>query len=247
MLFETLKSQIDTMSSQELQKLQEYITMKLSQETSKIGIIADIHGDYDSFQKALSIFDAQNVQNVVCVGDIVDRGSDADKIIKVLQQRQILCIAGNHDRTVVANQDRWRQHPNQQRMRELGRVVSDTTIDFLIDLPDTMPLNLANKKILIAHGTPWSDVLGVFPDSRQGSFDRIYRDYSAEYDVIILGHTHHPMHAMIQNLHIINSGSVYSVTSRDSNTCAIFDLDALSLIVYDIQSAQPIDISITQR
>lgn len=240
-----IKQAIDTLSANELEQIRQYVIQKQGNQSSeKVGIIGDMHGDYDSFIKALDIFDIQGVNQILCAGDIVDRGSDADKIIKVIQERDILSIAGNHDRTVVANQDRWRQHKNPQRMRELGRIVSDKTITFLENLPDTLSTHIAEKNILVAHGTPWSDVLGAFPDSRHSTFERIYNEFADSYDVIILGHTHCPMHAKIDNLHILNAGSIYSITARDSHTFGILSLPDCHFTVYDIPTGNPIDLEI---
>lgn len=246
MTLDSIKQEIDILSPDELEKLRQYIVNKQSASV-KIGIIADVHGDYDSFIKALDFFNSQGIQKILCAGDIVDRGSDADKIIKVIQERNILSIAGNHDRTVVSNQERWRQHKNPQKMKKLGRIVSDEAIEFLENLPDTATITIAGKRILIAHGTPWSDVLGAFPDSRQSTFERIYNDYASDYDIIILGHTHHPMHATINGLHILNPGSIYSVTARDSNTFGILSLPECVFTVYDIQTGNRTKIGITER
>lgn len=241
-----LKQAIYNLPSGDLEQLRQYIALKQANlPIEKIGIIADLHGDYSSFLKALDIFDTEGISHILCAGDIVDRGSDADKIIEVIQERDIVCIAGNHDRTVAVNQERWRQHKNPQRMKQLGRIVSDETITFLENLPDTAEMTIADKHILIAHGTPWSDVMTVFPDSRQSTFDRIYRDYANDYDLIILGHTHHPMHAVIDKLHILNPGSVYDVTIRDSNTCAILSLPDCIFTLYDVKTANPTELEIT--
>lgn len=245
MTLNEIKQAINTLSQDELEQIQQYIIQKQANSPSEIvGIIGDMHGDYDSFMKALDILDAQGVKHILCAGDIVDRGSDADKIIEVIQERGILSIAGNHDRTVVANQDRWRQHKSPQRMKELGRIVSDETITFLENLPDTITTNIAGKNILVAHGTPWSDVLGAFPDSRQSTFERIYNEFADSYDIIILGHTHCPMHAVVGNLHILNSGSVYSITARDSHTFGILSLPDCHFTVYDIPTGNSIDLEI---
>lgn len=245
MNLESIKQAIDKLSPYELEEIQQYIILKQGNSVSeKVGIIADMHGDYDSFLKALDIFDAQSVNHILCAGDIVDRGSDADKIIEVIQEQSILTIAGNHDRTVVANQDRWRQQKNPERMKQLGRIVSDETIRFLENLPDTLSTSIAGKNILIAHGTPWSDVLGAFPDSRQSTFERIYNDYAEAHDIIILGHTHCPMHAKIGNLQILNSGSIYSITARDSHTCGILSLPEGHFTVYNIPTGNPIELEI---
>ena len=139
----------------------------------RIGVIADMHGDYDGFMQAMTIFEAHNVSRILCAGDVVDRGSGADDIIQQLRDRYILTIAGNHDRTVVENQHRWRGNPMEkhQRLRELGRIIDDNSVRYLQHLPDTITVRIANIHILMAHGVPWSDVNGVFPTVRDAVAD----------------------------------------------------------------------------
>lgn len=244
-------SALEQLSADELEQVQEDTTKlqpNLSQSDSTVvGIIGDMHGNYEGFLKALEIFEQHGVMQILCAGDIVDRGGHADDIVKMIRARNILCIAGNHDRTVVTNQARWRASKNAERLRELGRIVSDETITFLKALPDTAEIIIADKRILIAHGAPWSDVITVFPDSRQSTFERINNDYGGNYDIVILGHTHQPMHARIGNLHILNAGSVYDVTIRDSHTCGILYLPETRFVVFDLASENPIDLGITEH
>lgn len=242
---------LETLSADELKQVQQYIT-QLQQKSSHgdsiaVGIIGDMHGNYEGFLKALEIFEQEGVAKILCAGDIVDRGGDADEIVKIIKAKNILSIAGNHDRTVVANQARWRESDKPERLKELGRIVSDETIAFLEALPDTAETTIADTRILVAHGAPWSDVITVFPDSRQSTFERIHRDYGESYDIIILGHTHQPMHAKIGDLHILNAGSVYDVTIRDSHTCGILYLPEIRFVVYDLSSGEPTDLEITKR
>jgi len=63
----------------------------------KIGLIADIHGDLEGFQAALTLLNAHEVTCILCAGDIVDRGPEADAIVRLIKDHNIACIKGNHD------------------------------------------------------------------------------------------------------------------------------------------------------
>lgn len=205
----------------------------------QIGLISDLHGDFNSFQKALALFETKGVHRVLCLGDVSDRGPDADKIIEVMKARQIPCVAGNHDRTVVSNQAHWRDSAAYERLQRVGRIVSDESIAYLKALPDTVNLTRARQRILMAHGAPWSDVVSIFHDSRQAMYQRLHRDYATATDIILLGHTHAPMHVVFKGLHIINPGSVYGVTLRDSHTCAVMALPYVEVTLYDLITKRP--------
>ena len=251
MNFERLLETIHQLSVDELLRLQEAITNKLKHELqssiTKIGVLGDIHGDLEGFQRALSIFEREGVAQILCTGDISDRGSDADRIAQLMQQHSIISIAGNHDRTIVEYQDKHRETDNPERLKELGRIVSDETVEFLIALPETQTVTIDDCCILIAHGTPWSDVMSLFPDSRQAIYDRVYRENYEHADVIILGHSHKPMWIKMNDLWIINPGSVYGVTARDSYTCGILTLPSFDFTVYSLDDGQAIDLSLIER
>lgn len=239
MVLDDIKQQIAKLSAEELEEIRQYVAERQAKWSEVIGILGDMHGDYESFIKALEIFDEQGITRILCAGDIVDRGPEADKIIEVMQAKNIVSIAGNHDRTIVSNQARWRESDKPERLKELGRIVSDETIAFLETLPDTAEFVIAGKRILMAHGTPASDVQGVFPDSRHSLYDLIHYNYGKQFDILILGHTHQPMHAIVKGLHIFNAGSIYGVTIRDSNTCATLSLPDCTFTLYDIQTQNP--------
>jgi predicted phosphodiesterase len=87
----------------------------------------------------------------------------------------------------------------------------------------------------------------VFPDSRRSTYQRIEKEYGADNDIIILGHTHHPLNATIGDLHIYNPGSIYGITTRDSHTCATLKLPECEFTVYDVRTGEIVDIPITAR
>lgn len=213
--------------------------------STKIGIVADLHGDYEGFQKALVILDREGCDYILCAGDIVDRGPQADDIVTTIQKRNIPCIAGNHDHSVVRHQEKWRKSEKQDRLRELGRIISDETVAFLQQLPATYETTIENTRILMAHGTPYSDVVAIFLDTRLSMYDRLVNEY--ECDVMILGHTHKPMCVHYKDTYIINAGSIYGVSIRDSHTCGILNVPSCEFRVYDVETGQRVDLVCIER
>jgi len=244
-----LRTLIDQLNTDDLRTLRDYIDTRLSasEPTSahmKIGLLADMHGDFDGFQHALRIFEREGVTHILCAGDVADRGPGADQIVPILRERGIICVAGNHDRTVPERQQSLKDAQNAARLRELGRVIDDSTADYLRGLPDTADVTIDGVHLHIAHGAPWSDVVGIFPDTRQAIIDRVMA--ATNTPIVLLGHTHQPMCLRYGDRLIINPGSVYNITARDSGTCAILTLpDAVTL--YDLNSGDPIPLAITDR
>ncbi len=208
----------------------------------KLGLVADLHGDLHGFEAALAIFEARGVERILCAGDIVDRGPDADRIAALLIEHGALCVKGNHEHSVLGQQARWRAGERRDRLAGLGRVIGDDTATFIEALPDTRSLTCEGVHLLMAHGIPWSDMLGVFPNSRPALFHLLAERVGGEADILILGHTHQPMDARVGALRVINPGSVYGVTIRDSHTCAVLDLPGGALTVFSLRDRQPIQV-----
>ncbi len=213
----------------------------------QIGLLADLHGDLAGFQAALKVFEREHVERILCAGDIVERGSDAEEIVRLMRVLDIACIKGNHEYSVIANQNRWRQTGNPERMAQIGRVISDETAAYLESLPASARYEFEKTRLLMGHGTPWSDVLTVFPDSRQGIFDQLWQRYGSSTDVMILGHTHQPMCVTLKGMLILNPGSVYGVMIRDSHTCGVLSLPGKQVQVYDLNTGSPIELATADR
>lgn len=92
-----------------------------------------------------------------------------------------------------------------------------------------------------------SNLTSVFPDSRQATFERLAAVAQGVADTIILGHTHRPMHVRVGPLQILNPGSVYGVTARDSHTCATLTLPDRAYQVFDLRTGAPLAIPLTRR
>jgi putative phosphoesterase len=213
----------------------------------QLGVIADIHGDWASFVRAIHLFTHAQVSHILCAGDIVDRGTGADRIVEALQKLPATAVKGNHEHTILRSQERWRASARATKLAQVGRIISDDTLAFIAALPDSAQLTFAGVRILLAHGTPWSDIMDMFPDSRQGKFDQLVQRYGDSTDVIVLGHTHHPMHVRTGRLRVLNPGSVYGVTARDSHTCAILSLPDCSFQVFDLATYEAHEIPIMER
>ena len=67
----------------------------------KIAAISDIHGNIYALMKALEDIDDQKVDKIVCLGDFVGYGPHPNEVIALIKRREIPCIKGNYDASVV--------------------------------------------------------------------------------------------------------------------------------------------------
>ena len=219
----------------------------------KIGIISDIHAQYDSLQKALTILEREGVDEIICAGDLVEKDKDGDKVIQTIIKHKIVCVRGNHDEAAVSNQRWFRKNMDEKYVREtvdrLNRgefvesmLLSDKSIIFLQNLPFKLELMIQGIKILVVHGSPLSNTQYLMPAMPDSMFTEILRDVDA--DIIICGHTHSPMLRQVGDMLLLNPGSVCnSPHNRESHTCAVLSLPEKNFNVFFTDNGKPYPLS----
>ncbi len=55
----------------------------------KIGIISDIRSDAIALRKALDLLRAEGVDQIVCAGDLVNKGGDSEGVVRLIQSEAI--------------------------------------------------------------------------------------------------------------------------------------------------------------
>lgn len=63
----------------------------------KLAIIGDIHGNLEALSMALKSIENQDVDKIVCMGDLIDGGDHPDECIDLVRRHCDLCVRGNHD------------------------------------------------------------------------------------------------------------------------------------------------------
>lgn len=64
---------------------------------ARTAVISDIHGNHAGLVAALADIDRQRCDQIVCLGDLVEGGTENEAVIETLQQRGVPCVRGNHD------------------------------------------------------------------------------------------------------------------------------------------------------
>lgn len=63
----------------------------------KIGIVSDIHGNLEALGSVWQLFDAEKVETVWCLGDIVGYGASPRECLAEVKDRCSVILKGNHD------------------------------------------------------------------------------------------------------------------------------------------------------
>jgi len=71
----------------------------------RYGIFGDIHGNFDALEAVLAEMDKQNVDEALCLGDIVGYGAEPHRCIQKVREIGCICLAGNHDHAAIGKLD----------------------------------------------------------------------------------------------------------------------------------------------
>jgi len=201
----------------------------------RLGLIADVHADPRALEDALRGLDSHGVDEILCAGDVVGYGDEADAAVALLRDRSIPCIRGNHDRWAL------------EKRQVLGprgwkpAVLRDDTWEFLEALPASDRRVWSGQALAVYHGSPASDIEYVTPyRPLPASVDEFWA--AGEAQVLILGHTHIPMVGRGRRGTVINPGSVVGVSgTATSYSFALLDsAEILAFHLFDIRTGREI-------
>ncbi len=200
---------------------------------TKIGLISDTHSTLAPLQQALAIFEREQVDTIICAGDIAGYGEkkiqhDVEPLIDLLQQHNCLMISGNHDRY----------------SEDIGNNNKDKLTTFFEVLPPYLELDIEGKRIYVVHASP--------PDLQHGGIKlldpegEVYEDRKANWtdqlkelnaDILIVGHTHQILCEQMGDVLLINPGSTVF-----NHNCSILSLPSMSVENFSLSNKTPIKV-----
>ena len=185
----------------------------------QIGIISDVHADYDTLKDVLARFEKYHqVDQVLCAGDLVGRGPEPDRVVDLIRAHGIPVARGNHDEWVNGIRQDNRQ--------------------FLDNLPLDWQGELGGMTVFMCHGKPGNNTWGMYRDHLSASYLKMVLN-ALKADVLITGHTHLPLHLKTNDGCLVNPGSLYTFACprATSHTYGILTLPEQSFRVYDANAS----------
>jgi putative phosphoesterase len=198
----------------------------------RLGIVGDIHGDVRAFEAALRTLQSLRVDSLVCTGDLVGYGWQADEVIQLVRDLQLPCIRGNHDRWAI------------ERRQVIGprgwkpAVLHDDSWLFLESLPPTLVWKGHGLTMELHHGSPLSDTEFVTPYK---PLPKSVEDFweQSEARVLVLGHTHIPMIERGPQGLVLNPGSILGVPGvQTSYSFAIVDVEPMAIFIHEVRTGR---------
>ena len=151
----------------------------------KYAIISDIHANPAALEAVLADLARYGVEKVVCAGDVVGYGCDPVQTIRILRERNIITVMGNHDAAVAG----WRdtndmidraRDTDMRHREELG----ESDLAWLRSLPYVY----ADENLAVAHSNFVSpECMGYIHTPFDARYSFIYQDKER---ILFIGHTH---------------------------------------------------------
>lgn len=177
----------------------------------KIGVVSDLHCNLQGLELALQAMG--DVDELLCLGDSIFEYQFSNEVVARLKQRRAHIIQGNHEEVFMS--------PAGARARQ--RAGTDPVLlEFLAEQPYRRYLELAGKRLLLVHSTPW-EPRGEYVHPHSEKLDRFAE---ADADIVLYGHTHCQVVKRIGGVLVINPGSAGD--ARDSRngrqlSCVVLD------------------------
>ena len=190
--------------------------------TTRLGLVSDVHSSPEPLRQALEIFKREQVDDIICAGDIAGYYDTLEPTIALLREYDCKTIIGNHDQSFLEKTSED-QYPEARA--------------WLQNLPETLELEIEGKKILVVHANPPSEQHGGIKLVDQ--FDKLiperldlWRETLADYsmDVLIVGHTHQVYAEQLGEVFVVNPGS-----SVFNHSCMILSLPDLEVQTYALE------------
>lgn len=183
----------------------------------KLGIITDIHSNIVALKAVLSEFKKENVDKIICCGDMIGIGPKPEETLQLLlkYKGKIVFVKGNHETYLLDGLPEV-VHGNRRKM-DLEEIknhewtkqqVSKSTKKFLKELPIYINIEIEGKKVFIIHypldknGEYKKHIKNAKIEENQELFEGI------EADIYVYGHTHATSVNTNKNKWYINPGSL---------------------------------------
>ena len=172
----------------------------------RLGVIGDVHAEDERLETTLELLDAEDVDAIVCTGDVVDGTGSPDRAAGLLQRAGAMSVRGNHDRWLL--EDRARHVTDAHRADEL----ENSTLSFLRALPRERRIETIDGPLLLCHGVGSADLRKVWPGStrmppeRSRELDALLSE--GEYRYLLNGHMHFRVVVHFSTLTMVNAGTL---------------------------------------
>jgi len=187
--------------------------------SSKIAIIADIHGILPSLEAVVKDIQSDPPDEIIVAGDFLG-GPQSQQVLDVLQGLGCRFILGNGELNMLKMRegtapDEWWTHRQFDLGRWIYRHLTDAIFSFLTQLPMQYIVHPpSTDPICVVHGAPWDAYKLVFPREDPDVLRRALR--MIKEDMLVFAHNHLPDVIYLDGKLAVNPGSVSNNLNGDT-------------------------------
>ena len=193
--------------------------------TTRLGLVSDVHASPAPLHQALEIFRRNEVDDIICAGDIAGYYDTVSPTIALLRESGCKSIIGNHDQSFLEKTEETEQVEERAYLR---------------GLPETLSCEIEGLRIMVVHANPPSEQHGGIKLLNQeggliGERVELWRETLADYplDVLIVGHTHQVYAERLGDVLVVNPGS-----SVFNHSCMILSLPDLEVQTFALDGKE---------
>jgi predicted phosphodiesterase len=222
---------------------------------TRVAVISDIHGNLHALEAVLARSDDLGCVRIVCLGDLVGYGAFPEACVRIVRERGIACVMGNHDAAAAGLRSTADFNEVARTAVEWTRgQLAAASLDFLAGLPDRQE---DADGTLYVHGSPYGafDYL-VVERQLAGVAERLRKERGPV--TCFFGHTHTPLcfagggrrepggepcRPAAGEVLLVNPGSVGQPRDGDPRASfAVRDADTGTVVIervaYDVEAAR---------
>jgi putative phosphoesterase len=175
--------------------------------------VSDIHGNLDALRAVLATAEKRAFHKLIVAGDIVFPGPAPLETWRRLTAAGAVMVQGVSDKA-LATLDPNSLHPRTEhervmieRMKAVRTELGELILERIRRLPTHVRIPLEDGgELVLVHGSPVDPAEALTFDMSDEELDAQIGDDPA--DVIVCGMSHTPFHKVLDEIHIINVGSI---------------------------------------
>lgn len=159
----------------------------------RFAFISDIHANLEALEAVLNDIKGQNVDEVICLGDIVGYGANPNECIELVKSHCPETLLGNHDAAAV-------ELLSTQHFNIHAKIAIEWTEQNLKkenrNYLSALPLKTTKDSMTLVHATPYEPNMWYYITSlEEAAFNFQFFDTQ----ICLVGHTHIPIIIILDN------------------------------------------------
>jgi diadenosine tetraphosphatase ApaH/serine/threonine PP2A family protein phosphatase len=152
----------------------------------RLGVLSDIHANIEALKAVFEAMDADKVERVVCLGDVVGYGASPNETCALVRSRAAHTILGNHDAAVAGRMDySYYYHAARHALDLHANLLEPQHKEWLKGLP----YEVREGDVHFCHGSPLNieEFDYIFARDQAAQCLAIWKDMAS---LTLIGHSH---------------------------------------------------------